>query len=61
METKKIDTDMLSDECWTIQMWGKESCFVCEFYGTKECSGKKIIKTGKNKKGFEMPIQGEAL
>jgi hypothetical protein len=46
----------LSKECWIVQFEGKNACKKCEFRGKKECSGKSILKTGKNKKGRAVPL-----
>jgi hypothetical protein len=57
MEIKKVHQDNLSEECWSVQIWGLDSCKTCEFFKKKDCGGKKIIKTGKNNKGIFVPIE----
>ena len=51
-----VNKAKLTAECWGVQFNGLEACNECEFKGTKECGGKKIVKTGKNEKGFKVPI-----
>ena len=46
----------LSSECWSIQFWGLDACSVCEFKDTPECGGVDILSSGRNSKGFEVPI-----
>jgi hypothetical protein len=46
----------LTDECWTVQMWGLEDCEICEFKDFPDCGGKEIRKTGKNRRGYTVPI-----
>lgn len=45
----------LSDECWFVQVWGLDKCKTCSYKG-KDCGGKNIRKTGKNKLGFTVPL-----
>ena len=56
-DQRHIRQDKITAECWSIQMWGKEKCKTCEYLKTKACGGKDILKTGKNTKGFEVPVQ----
>lgn len=51
-----IQSKDLTTECWSVQFEGKSACKKCEFRGTKECCGKNILKTGKNKKGRAVPL-----
>jgi hypothetical protein len=39
-----------------VQFNGFEVCKPCPYKGKKDCGGMNIIKTGKNEKGFEVPI-----
>jgi len=55
--TKMIKQKQLSEECWEVQIWGQNHCKVCIYKNTKECGGKAIIKTGKNKLGYAVPLQ----
>jgi hypothetical protein len=56
MITKLIPQNKMTSECWGIQFQGIPACKRCEFVGTKDCGGKKIRKTGKNAKGFAVPL-----
>ena len=56
MQTKTIHQKNLSSECWSVQAWGTDYCKKCEYKGTKECGGKKILKTGKNELGQTIPV-----
>ena len=47
----------MSSECWAVQFQGKEACKKCEFRGTNECGGKRIIATGKTSKGKTVPLK----
>lgn len=49
----------LTRECWSIQIWGLMSCKSCEAFGTRECGGKKILKSGKNSLGYVIPLGGQ--
>lgn len=55
-KTYKIKQADMTSECWAVQFEGKDACKKCEFRGTKECGGKTIIKSGKNKKGLAVPL-----
>jgi len=59
MKSRSIMGSQITEECWSIQFKGKEACLGCEFRNTDECGGKNIIKTGKNKKGFPIPLGKE--
>jgi hypothetical protein len=50
-ESKEIDQSELTGECWQVQFWGLSECEECEYKDTDECGGKRIRKTGRNKKG----------
>lgn len=60
-----VPQDQMTAECWFVQAWGLDYCKTCEYYGTekkphRECGGKNIRKTGKNEKGFSVPLGKEA-
>lgn len=46
MRSKRILQSLLSNDCWSIQVWGIGACETCEFKNTKECGGKAKIKAG---------------
>jgi len=56
MEERMIRQKDLTAECWSVQVWGSDYCNTCEFKDADECGGKNIRKTGKNKKGIDIPI-----
>jgi hypothetical protein len=58
MEIKVVPTRMLSSECFSVQIMGTESCESCQYKGTKECGGKKILRTGKNDNGVSIGEKG---
>ena len=60
MVMKKIPQSDLTAECWIVQFSGLETCDTCQFVNTDECGGKEIRETGKNEKGFKVPL-GEPL
>ena len=56
---KHIDTSKLSgEECWSVQINGLSYCEDCKFTGLSACMGKEIRKTGYNKKGFKIGLNG---
>lgn len=57
---KTIKQSELSSECWNVQVWGLEYCKTCEYRNTKDCGGKKILKTKKNEKGIKIPLKNRA-
>lgn len=59
MISRNIPQNQMTEECWSIQFNGKEACLGCEFRNTDECGGKNIVETGKNKKGFSVPLGKE--
>jgi len=61
MEVKTFPQSKLSAECWSVQMWGTDHCKECEFYGTEDCGGTEILKTGKNENGVEVGKKGMVL
>lgn len=58
MKTKVIRQDRLTGECWLVQMWGTSRCKDCEAFGTEDCGGQEILKTGKNEKGYKVGEDG---
>ena len=55
-KAKQINQDKLTDECWAVQLQGFTTCLNCPFRDTGRCGGKEIVKTGKNSKGYNVPI-----
>jgi len=51
-----IKSNELTEECWTVQMRGLEACKDCKLSKREKCGGIEIIRTGKNRKGFKVPI-----
>lgn len=49
-----VDSSRLSSECWSVQFRGFAACKSCEFKGTKDCGGQRIIETGENKHGVKI-------
>jgi len=43
-ETKMIDQNKLTSECWLIQFNGLDACKNCELLNKKDCGGKNIRK-----------------
>ena len=41
-ESKVIDQNKLTSECWLIQFNGLDACNDCEFLNTEDCGGKRI-------------------
>lgn len=58
MRTKVIRQDKLTGECLLVQMWGTNQCKDCPAFGTEDCSGQEILKTGKNEKGYPVGEDG---
>lgn len=55
---KTVKQADLTGECWLVQMHGTSYCSQCEAYGTPDCGGKEILRTGQNEKGVEVDAQG---
>jgi len=55
-EARQADQSKLTAECWDVQFWGLEKCETCQWKDSDECGGQEIRKTGKNKKGYSVPI-----
>lgn len=60
MALQKIEFYSMS-ECLRVQMDGTQVCEVCDLFGTKNCGGKNILKTGKNNKGYKISESGLTL
>jgi hypothetical protein len=56
INTRTVNQGRLSSECWSVQFSGLEACNTCEQKNKKGCGGKQIRKTGKNEKGFSVPV-----
>lgn len=41
-ESKEIDQNKLTSDCWLIQFDGLSACKNCEFFNTLECGGQTI-------------------
>ena len=53
--------ERLTKECHDIQLWGKKVCKDCLLKNNRRCGGKQIKKTGKNSKGFVVPVDIDFL
>ena len=58
MNVKVVNQSKISEECWSVQIWGFSACTHCEYKGKKDCGGKSIRKTQKNSKGFTVTDAG---
>ena len=47
----------LTAECWLIQIVGRAACETCEVKDTEDCGGQDILKSGKNSKGLNVPVE----
>jgi positive regulator of sigma E activity len=56
MDTMIVRQSQMTAECWLIQFQGKKACDECEARDTGDCGGENIRKTGKNEKGFSVPL-----
>jgi len=56
MIVKVNKKDLSKRECYHIQFFGPAICRTCDLKDTRKCTGKKILKTGKNKCGSKVPI-----
>ena len=54
-ESRDIEQDKLTSECWLVQFKGLSICKTCSTT-KEECGGKRIKNTGKNSKGYTVPI-----
>jgi hypothetical protein len=55
VQIRTINQAEMTAECWSVQFNGLEYCKTCAYKG-KNCGGKRIRKTGKNEKGFTVPL-----
>jgi hypothetical protein len=58
MEIKTIIQGNLTEECWSVQMFGTQKCMSCKLRGKRKCGGKEIVSTGKNSKGIKIGWEG---
>ncbi len=56
IKSRSIPQSELTSECWLVQFNGLSICNDCTVAGTDECGGLDIRSTGKNSKGFAVPI-----
>ncbi len=59
MKARKADINQYTIECMSVQMFGLDHCKNCDLANTSHCGGKWIRETGKNRKGFAVPIGEE--
>lgn len=55
-DIKTMQQHKLTSECCDVQIWGLKECNTCEAKNTDDCGGQKIRKTGKNEKGWKVPL-----
>ena len=55
---KQVKQRLLTGECWLVQLHGASACDECEAYGTAECGGQDILKTGVSDKGHKVGGDG---
>ena len=56
---RRIDTSFLSsEECWGVQINGTLHCSNCKWTGISACEGKRIVKNGRNSKGYRIGEKG---
>lgn len=53
---QKLPRHLVGDGCWAVQFNGLRACRSCEFQDASLCLGKKIVRTGKNNVGQEIPL-----
>lgn len=53
---KRINHAKLSAECWPVQIDGIEACKDCDFRDKDDCDGEGVRTTGKNEKGYTVPV-----
>jgi hypothetical protein len=59
MKVIEINQKHMTSECWMIQFKGLSVCKDCEFKNTRECSGRGVVLSGKNKKGYKVPLKNK--
>lgn len=47
-ETKRIDQNTLTADCWLIQFSGLNACKTCEIRNTEDCGGGQTLANLKN-------------
>ena len=53
----RIPRDHMTGECWTVQFEGLAACINCEYQNSEDCGGPDIRSTGKNSKGYPVPLE----
>lgn len=56
MRVIQVNQAHMTSECWMIQFKGLSACNDCEFKNTSQCGGPGIVLSGKNKKGYRVPL-----
>lgn len=56
MKVINVKSSQLTSECWMVQLKGLSACKNCEFKNTSQCGGLGIILSGKNKRGYKVPL-----
>jgi len=41
--SKVISQKSLTSDCWLVQFWGLKACERCEYKGSPDCGGKRIL------------------
>jgi len=54
---RQITQAHMTAECWRIQFEGTRACETCEARDTEECGGVGIRITGRNAKGYAVPLK----
>ena len=47
-ESKQVDQNSMTSDCWLIQFNGLSACDTCELRNTSDCGGGKTLKTLKD-------------
>lgn len=56
-ESREVNQNDISSECWHVQFQGLKACESCEYRDSDECGGKEIRETGGwNEKGKKVPL-----
>jgi len=53
---QKLPRHLVGAGCWAVQFDGLRACRSCEFQDASLCLGKKIVQTGRNNVGQEIPL-----
>jgi hypothetical protein len=51
-----VDTTLLGDECWDVQIFGIMGCVGCDYRNNEACYGKVTLGSGVNSLGNKIPI-----